>query len=161
MACPKDDLNKIHVVFCGSTKYDINKKNWLYGMIEKTLGWERVTHIEYTESKEIYDILDISVLPSSLEGFPLVVIESMMSRVCTVRSKTEGASEQIIDGETGRLFEPGNVNQFSGMLHELIADEKERNRLALNGREYAMNQFSAKRMAENSVGVYEKVINDY
>lgn len=160
MRCPESDRKKIHVVFCGSSKTGTDNRDWLYNIIDNTLGWKCVTHIEYTESKEIYDILDLSVLPSSLEGFLLVSIESMMSGVCVVRSASEGASEQIIDGETGRLFDVDNIEELSNILHELINNDEERKMLADNGRNYALSHFSAKIMAENTIKVYKKIIKN-
>lgn len=158
---PPEDLDKAHVVFCGSSKFGNENRDWLYDTISSTIGWERVTHIEYCESKEIYDILDLTVLPSSLEGFPLVAIESMMSGVCTIRSNSEGASEQIVDGVTGRVFNIDDISGLSEILHELINNDELRQRLAKAGRDYALTHFTAKKMAENTVKVYEKVINEY
>ncbi len=160
MRCPEDDRKKIHVVFCGSSKTGTENRDWLYNIIDSTLGWNCVTHIEYTESKEIYDILDLTVLPSSLEGFLLVSIESMMSGVCVIRSASEGASEQIIDGETGRLFDVNDIDELSNILHELINNDEERKVLAENGRHYALSHFSAKIMAENTIKVYKKIIKN-
>ena len=153
-------LDEIQVIFCGSSKSG-NTMDWLDRNVRSTIGWERVTHIEYTDSKEIYDMLDIFVLPSRLEGFPLVTLEAMLSNNCVVRSNTEGAYEQIIDEETGYLFENENSEQLASILHYLISHPEQRKETARKGREYALQHFTAKTMAEKTVSVYKKIINEY
>ena len=97
---PKDCQDKVHIVFLGSDKtIDKHNSQWIERAISETGTTGLVSHFEYMDSKLFYRISDIFVLPSWIEGFPLVVIEAMLSGDLCIRTDAEGAYEQIIDGQ--------------------------------------------------------------
>jgi glycosyltransferase involved in cell wall biosynthesis len=57
--------------------------------------------------------LDVLVLPSiQNEDFPNVILEAMSLAKPVVATKLAGIPEQVLDGETGLLVEPGDVEQM-------------------------------------------------
>ena len=157
---PKELLATIHIVFLGSSK-DGKTKEWLDTLIEKTNMEGRVSRFEYQSSDIFYKLFDVFVLPSRLEGFPVVVIEAMSSGCCCVRSNVEGAYDQIDDGKTGFLFENENVEQLSSILKFLIENPDRRTEVAKAGREKALKEFTSEVMAKKTIDVYKQVINEY
>ena len=59
---------------------------------------------------------DCFVLPSFSEGTPNVIKESMACGVPVITTNISGNPELIISGETGLLFEPGDVNTLTEHL---------------------------------------------
>lgn len=50
-------------------------------------------------------------------------------------SKSRGITDYIVDGETGILVEPGNVQVMRDAIEYLLADSQEAKRLGENGRQ--------------------------
>jgi glycosyltransferase involved in cell wall biosynthesis len=59
---------------------------------------------------------DVMVLPSHGETFSLSVLESMALGKPVVMTRTGGAEEQVSEGITGHLFEPGDVAALARLL---------------------------------------------
>ena len=152
---------KAHIIFVGSDKSKNQKnKEWMLKEVSNNGLEDYVTHIQYTTSvKDIYQALDISILPSRQEGFPLVVIEAMMANCCVIRSNTEGAYEQIEQGVSGYVFENENVKQLSCYLEEVVMNDERRQQIAKAGWERALRLFTNDVMAKNTYNVYEKLLN--
>lgn len=149
--------SKIHVVFVGSSK-DGKTNEWLQDLI-KQYGEERVSCFPYQDPEAFYKIFDIFVLPSRLEGFPLVLIEAMLSGCCVLRSNTEGAYEQINSGVNGFIFENENVEQLTELLNTLIRDTSLMYKIAKAGKEKALKEFTSEVMAKKTLEVYKKVVS--
>ncbi|MFQ9022134.1 MAG: glycosyltransferase [Parabacteroides merdae] len=79
---PKELLATIHIVFLGSSK-DGKQKEWLDTLIEKTI-WKEFQGLSINSdiSIKLFDVFVLSL--SSLEGFPVVVIEAMSSGCCCI-----------------------------------------------------------------------------
>ena len=154
---PQTLREQVHIVFLGSSK-DGKTVDWLNGEIEHSGLQQQVSWFQYQPAEQFYKIFDIFALPSHKEGFPVVVIEAMLSGCCCVRSNTEGAYEQIEDGKNGYIFEDGNTDQLSEILSRLVSDAALRKQVAMAGREKALREFTSEVMARNTVEVYKKIM---
>jgi glycosyltransferase involved in cell wall biosynthesis len=75
------------------------------------------------------------VVPSvCAEAFGVVALEAMAAGRAVIASRIGGLPEVVIDGETGLLVEPGNVDELSGAIGRLTRDGDLRRRLAEGGR---------------------------
>lgn len=152
-----EQKDEIHIVLLGSSKNG-RTNEWLKNVIKLTDTASLITRFNYQYPNKFYDIMDIFVLPSRLEGFPLVVLEAMMSNCCVVRSNNEGAKDSIENGIDGFIFENEDVIALSEILKKLIVNEKERKNVARNGQIKALNCFSIESMTKNTTKVYEKIL---
>jgi len=148
--------DKIHVIFLGSSK-DNTTRPWLDNLIESTNTTSLVSCFDYQDPKPFYNIFDIFVLPSRLEGFGLVVIEAMMSKSCAIRSDTEGAYDQINHGEDGFIFKNNDYQSLAALLKLNIEDENLRLKIARKGQEKALKKFSIEAMTKQTINVYKKL----
>lgn len=158
---PCERRNRIHIVFLGSDKSS-NKANtkWLNKIIEETQTRDIVSHFEYQSSKLFYKISDVFILPSWVEGFPLVTIEAMLSGNLCIRTDAEGAYEQIKNGVTGYIFPKGDVGRLAQILKEIILNDELRASIAVHGRDYALSHFTSDIMAEHTLSVYKSTITN-
>jgi glycosyltransferase involved in cell wall biosynthesis len=92
-------------------------------------------------------------VPGDLEGFGLVTIEATLRGLPVVASELEGIVDAVLDGVTGRLLPPADVEAWVAELTELTAD---RDRLAERGRtfqEAARERYSEAAMAAQLVSL--------
>jgi len=71
-----------------------------------------VGRVEQDELKFHFSAADLSVLASSNEGWPNVLLESMACGTAVVASRVGGIPEVIANPAAGRMFEPGSVAGF-------------------------------------------------
>ena len=68
------------------------------------------------------------------EPLGVVSLEAMSRAKAVIGSAVGGITDIVVDGETGFLTEPGDVDQLRGRMAELIADPDLRDRLGQAGR---------------------------
>ncbi len=88
---------------------------------------------------------DVVVVPSLLDGMPAVALESQLLGTPVVASRVGGIPEIILDGETGFLCEPGDVEEFCTRILKLYDDGELRARMGERAAAWAQ-QFSAEGM---------------
>lgn len=85
---------------------------------------------------------DVIVLPSHREGFGLVVIEAGAMGIPAIGSDIYGIEDAIVAGETGMLFETGNVGQLCDRMRVLTESGAQRKSMGLNARNRVHSRFS-------------------
>jgi glycosyltransferase involved in cell wall biosynthesis len=90
------------------------------------------------ERHRLYASSWVSLVPSLKEGWGLVVVEAGMHGTPTVAfDGTGGITESIIDGQTGYLARPDDLDDFVRLTRGLLLDESERQRLGKAAQEFA------------------------
>ncbi len=96
-----------------------------------------------TELIQLYKTHNVLVFPSRYqEPFGISQIESMMAGLVTITSGTGGASEAVIHGETGFIFESENSLDLAEILHWLHMNPAEWEAIACNGQKSAVSNFN-------------------
>jgi glycosyltransferase involved in cell wall biosynthesis len=101
--------------------------------------------------------LDALVLPSWIEGLPLVVLEAMAYAKPVVATTVGGTAEAVVDGETGLLVPPREPDALRTALERVIADASLRAELGQAGRQRVAELFDAARMSARVLEVYADV----
>ena len=81
------------------------------------------------------------VQKSLAEGFGLTVAEAMWKARPVVASAVGGIQEQVVEGETGLLVGPGDLDGFGRATYRLLADDELATRLGLAARERVRQDF--------------------
>lgn len=98
------------------------------------------------------------VLPSLVEGQPLVLLEAWATKLPVIATKTAGVTE-IATAKEAILIEPGNVEQLRQAIIKLyLMPPRQRRQLALTGYRKAQKLTWAK-VATQTVQVYQKCAN--
>lgn len=95
---------------------------------------DRVIFTGYvSESEKIshYNLADVYVMPSTGEGFGIVLLEAVACGVPVVSSGVAGAREALLDGELGRLVAPGNPLALLDAVASALEGGKPRQRMEM------------------------------
>ena len=79
-------------------------------------------HIDQRELQAAYERCEITLLPSLMEGFGLVVIESWLYKKAAVVSSRAGVADLVVDGENGYLADPTDLDAFAKKIVTLLKD---------------------------------------
>ncbi|RLT03996.1 MAG: glycosyltransferase [Planctomycetota bacterium] len=123
----------------------------------RLLGWR-------TDVASIMKAATVLVLASKWEGLPNVIFESQAAGLPVVASAVDGCVEVIDDGQTGRLFPPGDTLRLAHILKELLvpqignidAPRETRARLATQARAFAA-RFSWEKCVAEYDGMLRKL----
>ena len=86
--------------------------------------------------RQEYARADVFALPSRQEGFGIVFLEAMASRLPVVAARAAAVPEVVPHGEAGLLVPPGDEEALAGALLRLLRDGGLRERMGARGREH-------------------------
>jgi glycosyltransferase involved in cell wall biosynthesis len=97
---------------------------------------------------------DLFVQPSLHEGLPNAVLEAMAAGLPVVATAVGGTPEAVVDGVTGLLVPPADVEALAQALAGLLADPERRQRLGRAGRQRVAEHFSLAQMVAKTERLY-------
>ncbi|PWH82803.1 hypothetical protein DIS18_11275 [Algibacter marinivivus] len=112
-----------------------------------------------SELKELYNALNICVISSVYEGFPMVFMESMLYGVIPISTNVGGVSEHITNSENGFLIDDNSsedvlVKDFVKCIQHLINDTSEFKLITERSHNYAIENFNIKKFNKS----YQKLL---
>lgn len=90
---------------------------------------------------------DIALVPSRVESFGLVAVESLMLALPTVATSVGGLPEIIADYGTGRLVPPGNPEAMAEAVAYLLDNPADARAMGRRGQAHVRNEFSIQTFA--------------
>lgn len=102
---------------------------------------------------------DVFCLPSHREGFGTSIIEASLLEKPIICSNTYGLMETIINNQTGIRHDVNDVNGIIEAMRMLHHDGSLRNKLGKNGRNYVLENFTAKQISEQWFAFYKNILN--
>jgi trehalose synthase len=101
---------------------------------------------------------DVVVQKSLAEGFGLTVAEAMWKARPVVASAVGGVQDQIVDGESGVLVDPGDLDGFARAITGLLEDPARAEWMGHNARERVRGAFLGARHLEQYVDLFEGIV---
>lgn len=141
----------------------------LVGSGEERLAMEELAgeldvsgHVRFLGQRaDVADILaasDLFVLPSLFEGLPLAVLEAMSLGLPVAATRIGGTVEAL--GEDHPFFaEPQNPASLAATIVDALSDRERLARVARSARNRFETDFSAHRMAAETMAVYDRFIS--
>lgn len=111
------------------------------------------------ETLNHYQILDVDVLASNMEGLSQSLLEAMYLGVPVTATKAAGNISLIKDGVNGLFFNDGDIEKIAENIRIITEDKDLREKLTEEGRKTARIDFSIKRVIENYENTFTKLIN--
>jgi glycosyltransferase involved in cell wall biosynthesis len=109
---------------------------------------------------QIYQALDAFAFPSEFEGLG-TALQSAMAYELPCISTTRGALAEVVDDERTALVAEPNARDFAAAMLRVLRDSALRQKLAVAARHEVEQRFSAARMVENTIRVYEDVLGKW
>ena len=94
-----------------------------------------------------YQAMDLYVLPSLTESFPLGILEAMACGIPPVSTPVGSIPNIIVPNQNGILFSPQNVDELAHHLNDLIVDIAKRVSIGTAARETVENGYSWEKAA--------------
>jgi glycosyltransferase involved in cell wall biosynthesis len=129
----------------GSAMAEANSYVNAHGLadIVQFLDW-----IDEEEKLERLRRADVLVLPSHIEGMPNAIIEAMAAGLPTVGTNVGAVEDVVIDGVTGYIVPPGDIDRLFDALLKLLGDSNLRSRMGQAGQRIAIERFSTERAVD-------------
>ncbi len=125
-----------------------------------------VNFIGYIEPREMplyYNLCDVFVMPSKTvdydyESFGIVYVEANAVGKPVIGGRSGGVGDAVINGVTGLLVDPENIEEISQAIIRLLTDQKYSKQLGENGRMRVEEELNWKMMGIKIEGILKKTI---
>lgn len=97
-----------------------------------------------------YQAADLYLHPTKADTFPTSILEAMACGLPVIASRVGGIPEQVDDGLTGVLVNPGDPHSLAREINLLLADSNRRYRMS----EAAIQKFKSQFTLDNQVNRY-------
>ncbi|MDB2414560.1 glycosyltransferase family 4 protein [Rickettsiales bacterium] len=153
--------SKFLCLFVGDHEKHPNYCNDLRNKI-KEYNMERYVRIagNVSDMPTLYSMVDL-VVSASLEpeAFGRVAIEAQAMGRMLIATNHGGSCETVIDGETGWLVEPGNVDQLANAINKALNIQgRTRKSMASNAKKHVYENFSLEKMSKKTIDVYDSLL---
>jgi glycosyltransferase involved in cell wall biosynthesis len=109
---------------------------------------------------ELYQAMDVFVLPSHREGFPRAPLEASAMRVPCVVTDVRGCRQAVAHERNGLLVPLGDVRALAQAILGLLTDPLHAHRLGEEGRRRALQQFDERRVFARVLAEYERLLRE-
>jgi L-malate glycosyltransferase len=137
----------------GELKSSLESLAATLGLANKTLFLGRVADIA-----TLLSVSEVGVLTSKAEGFSNSILEYMAAGRPVVATDVGGASEAIVDGETGYLVGSGDDELMAARIISLLESSELATRMGEAGKQVVADRFSIAAQLHNTEALYEKLL---
>ena len=116
--------------------------------------------LDHVGLESAYSRADLFVLPSKIEGFGLVVVESWLYSIPAIVSRGAGVSELIMDGINGLTFKPGDHQDLAMKILRIYKDSKLNEYIGMNAHNMSTICYSSTTV-DQIMRVYKKTIENF
>lgn len=123
-----------------------------------------VSRVVFTEMRsdipQILHISDIAIVPPTMEVSLYSIMEAMASFKPVIASRIGGIPEVVVDGETGIMTAPCNIEALSEAIVYLISNPLAKEKMGRAGRRIVEEKFDIKRNVKQLLALYEQIMQN-
>jgi len=108
---------------------------------------------------EMMSTFDLFVMTSTLEGIPRCLMEAMAMELPVAAYDIPGIDQLVEHGKTGLLAKPGDRASLVAHWTTLLYDESYAQQLAVKGRQFVQEKYSAARMANEYIDLFHRLLS--
>ena len=156
----RDQGRRIKTILSGKPLFR-GEHQWLEELrrLRSALGLDaEVTFTGWLEDVvPFYAASDLVVHPcTESDTLPLAVLEAMAASRPVIASRIGGLPEEVVDGQTGLLVEPGDPLALAGAIADLIEHPEKARQFGANARRRAETNFDQRQYAPTIVEIYDR-----
>lgn len=102
---------------------------------------------------------DIFVLPSSVEGFPMSILEAMAMKVAIISSDVGAVSDVLTNNVDGVIITPGSESEIIQNITRLNSDRAKLESIKVAGQKTLLSKYTDKTLGKNYTQIYSDTIN--
>ena len=147
------------IVYIGRDSYekgiDILKKN------ESKINAKVVycTNKEWKKTMSVLKSSDLLIVPSRIDNIPNVIKEAFYLKIPVVATDIEGISEIVTNDVNGILVPSEDPEKLVNAINQLLKDKDKAKKLAENGYEFVMKNFTWDVLLPKYVKFYKDLVN--
>jgi glycosyltransferase involved in cell wall biosynthesis len=108
--------------------------------------------------RPLYELIDLALLPSRMEGFSQALLEAMALGKPVIASAAAGNLDLITPEADGLLVEPMDAAAWALAIDRVLADPGLAGRLGQAGRRTARETYALDRTVERTAALYREVL---
>lgn len=155
----RPEFPALESVFCGEVE-DRGYANEMRRRIDEQ-GIAGVRFLGRVGRESLVDLLKGAtalVLPSAQENAPMVIAEAMASGTPVVATRVGGIPDMVQDGQTGLLYDVGDVDALTTCLRRLLQEPEFRVRLGREAFDVAQATYAPATVAGSTVDAYRRLL---
>lgn len=136
-----------------SDRLDLNSRVYFIGFVKNN------------QLPALYCASDVYVMPSydaggDIETFGISFLEANACGKPVIGGKSGGIVDAVVDGETGLLVDPQNIDEIAAAIVSLLKDEEYAKQLGENGRKRVEKELSWEKVGERLDEFLHKVVKN-
>jgi glycosyltransferase involved in cell wall biosynthesis len=143
----------IELLFVGVKEKDLQPYVEQYGLTNTV---HIIPEVPSSEILNLYRLMDMNILASTMDGFGLVLIEAMGMSCPVIATRFGGIKDVVQDGHNGYLFENGHIEDLQQKIKSLLTDQERRETFIQNGLHTALERFTI----ANTIRQYEQFFHE-
>ena len=128
------------------------------GMIPNLPNVRPIGFVAPEQVARYYSAADVFAAPSLADNLPYTVLEAMASGTPVVASRVGGIPEQVLDGETGRLFEAGSWQELGAALVSVLEAPERAREMGEAGRRRVEELFAMEPFVRGYEAVFAELL---
>ena len=152
----KKDITNVKLFIGGSGPYE----DALRKLVTEFDLEENVTFLGFLNEEEKFSYMksiDLFILPSHWESFPIVLLEAMACGKPIIATDIGGVSYAVNNGVNGYLYEPGDVKELTNKIIKLLLNKELMEQMGKENQKKSLD-FNWDSIAEETKKVYFEIL---
>lgn len=146
---------KLVLIGDGSERNHIEQQIKELGLGESVILTGNISNVP-----DYLSVADIALLPSLLEGFPLVMLEEMYMKLPIIVSDIDVFTSILTDGVNGLIVPTFDAEKLAAAIIRLLNNEDERKRIGEAGYCFVEKEYTLEKMVDGYESCYRYIYNN-